>query len=376
MSTTMSLQVERVRNEREIEQFIRFGWEVYQGNPLWVPPNVSETRNFLAGKGLFFEHCRHALFVAKENSKIVATAAAFYDNNLVAHWDKKVGLIGYFEALPDKFEAVQALFAKLESYLKSEGAEIIRTPVNGSIANPAGLLLNSFNETPVFLMMYNPSYYRQYFRRLSYEPIKDLLAFTVDLLDGRLRRKSQFILKRAQNSEVRTRPFDRKRFEEESDLLARIYSETFKAHWGYAPQSEEEFYEILSPFKLALESDFIQFAEHEGKVVGFALGVPDYNPTFRRLNGNFDFLNVMSFLYLKRKIREGRLIAIGVVPEWRGKRIAPLLLASVFNAMMERGYIKCEYSWVFRENVSSQNVVRKFYSSDYKHYCVFEKKIA
>ena len=158
MSATLSFQIERVESERDIEQYIRFAWEVYHGNPLWVPPNVTETRNFLAGKGLFFKHCRHALFVAKENSKIVATAAGFYDQNLVDHWNKKVGLIGYFEALPDKFEAVQQLFAKVESFLKSEGAEVVRAPVNGSIANPAGLLLNAFNEAPVFLMMYNPSY--------------------------------------------------------------------------------------------------------------------------------------------------------------------------------------------------------------------------
>ena len=69
------------------------------------------------------------------------------------------------------------------------------------------------------------------------------------------------------------------------------------------------------------------------------------------------------------------MIAIGVIPEWRGKNVAPLIAASVYDAMMKKGYIKCEYSWVFRENLSSQNVARKFDSDAYKHYYVYERNL-
>lgn len=329
------------------------------------------------GKGHFFDHCRHRLFVLKEDSKIVATVAAFYDQNLVNHWKKKIGLLGFFEALPQKFDGVRLLFDRAEAYLTQEGAEVIQAPINGSIANPAGLLMNGYNQTPVFLMTYNPSYYRQYFNRLGYRPAKELIAFTMDLLDGRLKRKVEFVLKRARaRSEIQIRPFDRHRFREESNHLAQIYALTFKGHWGYTPQSEEEVYEMLSPFKLALESDLILFAEHKGVPVGFVLTVPDYNPVFKKLSGNFDFLSPFSFLYLKKKIREARLIAIGVVPEWRGKELAPLLVAQVYKTLIDRGYTKCEYSWVFRENVSSQDVAKKFYSDAYKRYYVYEKQIS
>ena len=228
---------------------------------------------------------------------------------------------------------------------------------------------------PVFLMPYNPSYYRQYFSRLGYKPIKELIAYTMDLLDDRLQRKINYVLRRSQSSEVKIRKFDRTRFREDSNTLAAIYSETFKDHWGYTPSSEEEMYEMLNPFKLVLDNDLVLFAEHEGKVVGFTLAVPDYNPIFKKLNGNFEFLNAFSFFYLAKKVREGRLIAIGVKSDWRGKKIAPLLVASAYSAMIKKGYTRCEYSWVFRENMSSRSVATKFYSDDYRSYCVYEKKI-
>ncbi|MDD5217385.1 MAG: GNAT family N-acetyltransferase [Candidatus Omnitrophica bacterium] len=372
----MSIEICTVESARDIDQFVRFAWEVYRGNPLWVPPVVRDTKNFLAGKSLFFRHCRHQLFMAKEDSKIVATVAAFYDQNLVERWGKRVGLLGYFEALPDRDKTLKALFEQAEVYLRQQGAETVWAPINGGIANPSGVLANAYNQTPVFLMMYNPSYYHQYFRRLGYYPVKELIAYTMDLMDGRLKRKIGFIMKRAKRSEVRIRSFDRKHFREDSDKLSQAYSVTFKSHWGYAPQTDDEMYEILYPMRLALDPDLILFAEHKGKVIGFTLTVPDYNPIIRKLNGNLDLLNGLTFLRNKRNIREGRLIAIGVIPEWRGKGVSPLLMASVYDAMIRKGYIKCEYSWVFRENISSQNVAQKFDSETYKHYYVYERNIA
>ena len=43
---------------------------------------------------------------------------------------------------------------------------------------------------------------------------------------------------------------------------------------------------------------------------------------------------------------------------------------------IKKGYTKCEYSWIFSENISSQNVARKFDDDDYKHYLVYEKNLS
>ena len=367
--------VEHIVNSQEIREFLKFGWEVYRNNRFWVPPIIQEAQKFLEGKTLFSKHCEHRIFVAKESGKIVATAAAFYDHNLVKAFGKPVGMIGFFEALPDKEAAVKALFEQTEEFLREKGAEFVWGPMNGGIANPVGLLANAYNQKPVFLMMYNHSYYHQYFRRFGYYPIKELIAYSADLMDGRLHRKIGFLLNRAKKSDIVIRPLNRKHFKEECVSLSHIYDETFKSHWGYAPQSEDEFYEIISPLKLAIDPDFILFAENEGNPIGFTLVVPDYNPVIKRLNGNFNLIGSLTFLRLKKKIHEARLIAIGVLPEWRGKRVAALLTAAVYGALIKKGYTKCEYSWVFRENISSQNVARKFDDDDYKHYFVYERNL-
>jgi hypothetical protein len=149
--------VQSVESAREIEDFIRFRWQVYRDHPVWVPPIVADAKRFLAGKGLFFRHCRSRLFTAREDGKIVATLAVFYDRHLVDHAAIRAGWIGFFEALPGKAEAVNRLFTEAEAALREFGAEVVWGPMNGGIANEAGLLANAYNQPPVFLMGYNPS---------------------------------------------------------------------------------------------------------------------------------------------------------------------------------------------------------------------------
>ncbi len=370
-----AVRIEHITKAHDVREFLKFSWEVYRDNKFWVPSILQEVQKFLEGKTLFSKHCEHRIFVAKESGKTVATAVAFYDQNLVKALGKPVGMIGFFEALPDKEAAVKALFEQAEQYLREKGAEVVWGPMNGGIANPVGLLANAYNQKPVFLMMYNPSYYHQYFRRLGYYPIKELIAYSMDLMDGKAHRKIRFILNRAKKSDIIIRPLNRKHFQEECNSLSHIYDQTFKSHWGYAPQSKEEFYEVVSPMKLAIDPDFILFAESEGKPVGFTLVVPDYNPVIKRLNGNLNLIGSLAFLRLKKEIHEARLIAIGVLPEWRGKRVGVLLTAAVYDAMIKKGYTKCEYSWVFRENISSQNVARRIDDDDYKHYLVYERNL-
>lgn len=367
------ITIVHVERDEDLERFVRFTWKVYQTYPTWVPPLIQQTKQFLSGKSIFFTHCKHRLFMALEHGEIVATGAAFHDQRVCDHYHQKIGLIGYFEALPNKQEAVTSLFKSIEDYLRSLGSEVIWAPFNGSIMHELGLQIDSFDDYPLFLMAYNPPYYHSYFQCNGFKRFKELYAYSIDLLDGRIQRKIQYIKRRALHAQVKIRKIDPDDFREEVYRFAEIYRETFQAHWGYAPQSRDEFYEIFTEFKMALDEDFVLFAEYENRVVGFVLCVPNYNFVIKNLNGVINAFNLLKFFRLKKRIRTARLIAIGVSGEYRGQNIAPLLIAHAFDAMIKKGYTTVEYSWVLAENVASQKAVLKFYGKLYKRYMVYQK---
>jgi len=369
------IEIQEINKEKDIDNFIRFEKQVYEKYPLSVPPIIQQVKFFLSGKSVFFQHCEHKMFVALKDNHIVATMAAFFDKNLIKYYNDDIGLIGYMEALPGQDEALSMLFEQAEEFLRNKGTKIIWAPFNGNILYGLALLGDAYNESPFFLMPYNPPYYHSYFWKNGYKKFKDILAFTVDMVDIRLQRKINYINRHAQKSRIKIRAIDLKNLRQEILCLAKIYNETFKNHWGYVPQSEEELFETVEPFRVALEKEFILFAEDGDKTIGFVLCVPDYNFIIKKLKGDFSGLKIFSFFRLKKRITKARLIAIGVLESYRGQNIAPLLIARAFDAMVKKGYTTVEYSWVLAENVSSQGVICKFYGKVNKHYTVYQKQL-
>ncbi len=46
----MNIKVTPVENKKQLDEFIKFPWRVYKGNPYWVPPLISERKKFLNPK--------------------------------------------------------------------------------------------------------------------------------------------------------------------------------------------------------------------------------------------------------------------------------------------------------------------------------------
>ncbi len=95
------MKIEQISNKKELDEFIRFPWKVYQGDPHWVPPLLSEVRFILSEKNPFFKHAEAAYFIARRNGEVVGRVAAILDRNHINFQNEQAGFFGFFECLPD-----------------------------------------------------------------------------------------------------------------------------------------------------------------------------------------------------------------------------------------------------------------------------------
>jgi GNAT superfamily N-acetyltransferase len=70
-----------------------------------------------------------------------------------------------------------------------------------------------------------------------------------------------------------------------------------------------------------------------------------------------------------------RVIALGVLPEFRGQGVDALMYLATVQAGLRKGYGDVEMSWILENNDMMNRAIRLFGGEVYKTYRVYEKAL-
>jgi len=174
------ITVKIVETKGDLKKFIKFPWDVYKGDPYWVPPLIMDRQNILNKKGNpFFEHAEADYFLAYKEGKLVGRIAAIKNDLHNSTHNDKVGFFGFFECFNDQ-EVANALFDTAKNWLKERGIDTMRGPMNPSTNDDCGMLLEGFDDEPRIMMTYNPKYYLTLCDNYGFKKTKDLVAYSLE----------------------------------------------------------------------------------------------------------------------------------------------------------------------------------------------------
>src|SRR5690606_15177888 len=148
----MSVTIERADSDRQLHEFIKLPWKVYQNDPNWVPWLYFERLDFFnKQKNPFFEHAEVDYFLARRNGDVVGIIAAILNHRHNEFQQENVAHFGIFEVLDDR-EAALALLQTACDWAEQHGVDKIVGPMNLSTNDECGTLIDGFNMPPVVLM--------------------------------------------------------------------------------------------------------------------------------------------------------------------------------------------------------------------------------
>ncbi len=151
--------VRPARSRRDLKSFIDLPYQLFAGDPVWVPPLRLDIEMTLSRtKNPFFEHAEAEYFLAERDGTVVGRIAAI-ENRLhnETHADR-VGFYGWFDCIDDQ-EVANALFRAAETWLRARKLDVMRGPASFSTNDQCGLLVDGFETRPTLLMPHNPPYY-------------------------------------------------------------------------------------------------------------------------------------------------------------------------------------------------------------------------
>jgi GNAT superfamily N-acetyltransferase len=359
-------------------RFIEVARAIYAADPRWVAPLDSELHGVLGPRNPFYQHAEGQLWWALRDGRPVGRIAAFVDRTHNQLHQERTGFFGFFESVNDPAVA-EALLTTARRWLAERGMDRIRGPMNPSINDECGLLVEGFERPPVLMMRYNPPGYAALLEGTGLTRVKDLLAFIISVAEApetRLRKVRRHLEER--HPELRLRMITRQSLPQDVPLIKRVYNEAWENNWGAVPLSEPEIDFLVERLAPLLVNGLVWMAECHGEPVGFLLALPDFNEALQPLRGrllSWGLLRAVPYLAGWRKPRIMRLVALGVRAEYRGRGLEAAMLAETLTACQREGFQECEASWVLEDNEAVQRVIRIFGGKRYKAYRLYERAV-
>ncbi len=365
----MSNHIIEIVNCNKLEkEFITLPKILYKNDNNYVSPLDADIKKvFSPLDNKMFADGEAIRFLVKEISscKYVGRIAAFYNNNTADQGENKVGGCGFFESINNK-EVAYLLFDTAIDWLKSKGMTSVDGPINfGDRESWWGLLTEGFIQ-PIYGMNYNFPYYQElfesygfqnYFNGISFKRIFDLESVNPII--------AQKAARLSANPAYSFRYISKKELPDAAGWFYEIYKRAWALFEGVATISKEQAQEIINKLKPIIDVKLIYFAFYEDTPIGFFIMIPDLNPVIKPLNGKFNLINKLRFMYAlkcKKVSHIAQSLVFGVVPEFQGKGIESGMMNCFADEIRAGniGYDSLELAWVGDFNPLMINLVRRY----------------
>jgi GNAT superfamily N-acetyltransferase len=370
------MQIFPVKSKADLKRFIKLPYELYKNDAIWIPPLLDEQfSQFDVKRNPTLDHIEYSLFLLEDMGEVIGRIAAFTDRLALETWKEPVGLFGYYECIDNK-KASNILLETAAIWLRNKVMKVMRGPWS-FVSQEWGAVVEGFTPSPVIMAPYNPPFYVDHFTSYNLLKVKDLLVYYISVAEGytipdRILTLTDDVAKRYG---VKVRKVNMKEYDIDVQKVIDISNRSLDNNWGYTSVTKAEAEAVARDLKPVIQPDGVLFAEDsEGKAIGFAITLPDVNRLLKGLNGRLLPFGWLKLILGLPKLRNYRLFALGVLPEYHGKGIDSLLYRALYESLYTPD-TWLEINYVLEDNAPMNNAIHKLNAKPLRRYRVYEKEI-
>lgn len=369
----MRVEIHQIADE-ELDSFVNFPFELYKNDPYWVGELKADTKKLLRLNNVFWAKNERALFMAYQDGKAVGRIAAILNKEHNEYHHENIGFFGFFDVINDGAVSA-ALFQAAEDWLCAKGVTAVRGPANPDSNHIYGLLADGFDSMPAIMMPYNYPYYMELIEKAGYGKIKDLLAFERSKDDKFSERFLKVCARCSRGHGITLRRLNLKNLEAEAEIIREIYNKAWAENWGFVPMSKQEMADVVNELKLIVRPEGTCVLEVEGVAAGFYIAIPNMNHALKELKGSLaNPWRIIKALLAWRKIKDARLIMLGVAPEFRKRGIDLILIKHIIDHGVAV-WNEAELSWVLEDNEGIIRGITECGCHTSKRYRLYQKSL-
>jgi GNAT superfamily N-acetyltransferase len=374
----VSVEVQAVRSRSDRREFVDLPFRLHATGTPWIPPLKIERHLFLSPRfNAFFKHGEAELFLARRHGRVVGRISAQIDLAFNAYHGNAWGMFGFLE-LEEDLAVLTALLDAAEKWLRERGRDRMVGPMDFTMNDESGVLIEGFEREPMVRQPWQPPYYQRLCEEAGLEKVVDLFMWELRIAD---REKILPIIRElAEKLEpkhgIRIRKMTRRGLRRDLDSFAEIYNQAWSRNFGFVPYSKADLDAYAQELHLVFDRDWFMVAENaEGETVGVAITVPDINQVLKRMDGRLLPLGWWHYLNRRRIVDRCRIGFLGVKPAYQHTGVAAGFYIEHFE-MAEATRVKWgEGGWVLETNKGLNRGMEALGGRIDKKYRVYERPL-
>lgn len=374
------LSIEKVdtSSKSQVNEFIKFHYQLYTGHPQWVPPFYNDIKVMLNRyKHPFHEHSDAEFFIARRGKEVVGRICVMENKPFNKVHDVRKAQFYLFDAVEDQ-EVVNCLLDAAFDWCRKRNLEILVGPKGFSAFDGYGIQIEGFEHRQMMTMMnYNYPYYPKVLEAAGFEKEVDFVSCYLPGDKFQLPEKVREIARRVkERGKFKIINFTSKReLLRYAGKIGEAYNKTFVNNWEYYPLTDREIKFVISNIIDVAVPQLIKIITYNEDVVGFLLGFPDISSALQRQGGKITPWGLADFLIEMRRTKWISLNGAGVLPEFHGRGGNALMYYEMEKTIHDFNFQHAELTQVAETAVQMRKDLITAGGTPYKNHRVYRRQV-
>ena len=368
------LVIKEVLTRKDLRDFIYLPEQVHKNEPEWLPPiYMDEWELYNKKKNKSYQYADALLLLAYRENRPVGRIIGIINKRYNEIHNEQHGRFCFIECYNDK-EVFHSLLTRVEEWAKQNGMERIIGPLGFSDKDPQGFQIEGFEYPQFMTAPTNSPYMSELIDAEGYEKQVDLVNY-LGILPEKLPSVYEKVLTRVDNNiEYNVIEFNSKRELRPYIIdVLELMNETFAEIYGFVPLTDKEEKEFAARYLPILDPKFIKVVEKDGKLVGFAIGMPDLSKGIRNAKGKMLPFGIFKILKDSKRSKKLLMMLGGVKKAYRGKGLDVLMGVKILQSGIKHKMEMIDSHLVLESNTKMRSEYERIGCKVVKKFRIYQK---
>lgn len=375
----MAITIKQVSSKKELKAFVKFGINLYNNHPYYVPSLILDEINTLSkDKNPASEFCESVYYLAYEEDQIVGRIAGIINRKVNEKYQTQTARFGFVDFVDDPAVS-DALFREVENWARNKGMNELLGPLGFTDMDPEGMLIEGYDQMSTMATIYNYPYYPTHLERMKYEKDVDWIEYKIyipEAIPEKHKRITDIVQKKYGLKVVKFTDAT-KLVKQFGQQIFDLVNEAYDGLYGYSPLSQRQIDHYIKMYIPLLRLNNVTLiVDSQETLVGVGIAIPSMSKALQKAKGRLmplGFYHLLKALKGKNDVID--LLLIAIRPDYQNKGVNALLFSDLIPVFIKNGYKYAESNPELEINEKVQSQWQYFDYVQHKRRRAFKKSI-